>query len=35
MVKTDLEALRRYFREKLREMGIDPLPLEQITNPSK
>jgi hypothetical protein len=32
MVKTDLEALRVYFREKFREMGIEPLPREQLDN---
>ncbi len=35
MVKSDLKALRMYFLEKFREMGIEPLPLEQIANPSK
>ena len=35
MVKTDLEALRMYFRDKFREMGIDPLPLEEPASPSK
>jgi len=34
MVKTDLEALRGYFREKFREMGIKPLPLEQLDRSS-
>jgi len=35
MVKSDLKALRMYFLEKFREMGIEPLPLEQIADPSK
>ena len=34
MVKRDSEALRRYFLEKFWEMGIEPIPLEQIANPS-
>ena len=35
MVKSDLKALRMYFMEKFREMGIEPLPFEQIADPSK
>jgi len=33
-VKKDLEALRGYFREKFREMGIEQLPLEQLDKSS-
>ena len=32
--KKDLEALRGYFREKFREMGIEQLPLEQLDKSS-
>ena len=35
MVKTDLEDLRRHFREKFREMGIEPRPFDEIASPTE